>query len=74
MDNVFYGTSIYDNGFYKYAVEFEKAFNSGNLNGLTIKDRLHFIDKGDAERWIKAVEGFNKDETYTNFKIVEAFK
>jgi len=72
MDNKFYGFSIYDNGFYKYAVEFEKAFHRGNLEGLTIKDRLHFSDRGDAERWIKAVAGLDKDETFFNFKIVES--
>lgn len=72
LDNKFNGFSIYDNGFYKYAVEFEKAFNKGNLQGLTIKDRLHFIDKDDAEKWVTAVAGLNKDEKFFNFKIVEA--
>ena len=63
--------SIYDNGFYKYAVDFEKAFHKGNLRGLTVNERLHFIEKDDAEKWIKAVAGLNKDRTLFNFKIVE---
>ena len=72
INNNFYKFSIYDNGFYKYAVDFEKAFHKGNLEGLTIKDRLHFIDKDDAESWIKAVEGLDKDQTFFNFKVVKA--
>ena len=64
-------SSIYDNGFYKYAVEFEKAIRKGNLQGLTIKDRVHFLDKDDAENWISAVAGLNKDNTFFNFKVVE---
>jgi len=64
-------TSIYNNGFYKYAVDFEKAFNVGNLQGLTVKDRLHFTDKNDAENWVAAVSELNKDEVFSNFKIVE---
>jgi hypothetical protein len=64
--------SIYDNGFYKYVVEFEKAFQVGNLQGLTVKDRIHFIEKQDAEEWIQAVSGLNRDAKFSNFKIVEA--
>ena len=69
LDNKF---SIYNNSLYKYVVEFEKAFNKGNLQGLTIKDRLHFVDKDDAEKWVNAVAGLNKDQKLFNFKIVEA--
>ena len=64
-------SSIYDNGFYKYAVEFEKAFRKGNLQGLTIKDRVHFVNKEEADKWISAVASLNKDKTFFNFKIVE---
>jgi hypothetical protein len=72
FDNNYYKFSIYDNSSYKYVVEFEKAFHRGNLEGLSVKDRLHFIDKEDAEKWIKAVANLDKDETFFNFKIVEA--
>ena len=72
LNSKFYKSSIYDNGFYKYAVEFEKAFNKGNLQGLTIKDRLHFVDRDDAEKWIQAVIGLDKDQTFFNFKVVKA--
>ena len=71
LNSKFYKSSIYDNGFYKYAVEFEKAFNKGNLQGLTIKDRLHFVDRDDAEKWINAIANLNKDAVYFNFKVVE---
>jgi hypothetical protein len=65
-------SSIYDNRFYKYVVEFEKAFQAGNLTGLTVQDRIHFIEKQDAVEWIQAVAGLNRDAKFTNFKIVEA--
>jgi hypothetical protein len=60
--------SIYS-GQYKYVVEFEKAFVQGNLKGLTINDRLHFISKRDAEDWIKDVSKLNRDGQFFNFKV-----
>ena len=72
LDNNGNKFSIYDNGFYKYAVEFEKTIHKGNLKGLTFKDRLHFTDKDDAEKWIQAVIGLDKDQTFFNFKVVKA--
>lgn len=60
--------SIYP-GPYKFVVEFEKILAKGILNGLTIKDRLHFVDKKDAESWIKDVQKFDKNARYTDFKI-----
>jgi hypothetical protein len=39
---------------------------------LTIKDRLHFVDKRDAEEWISAVSKLNRDGKYFNFKVKEA--
>lgn len=60
--------SIYP-GSYKFVVEFDKAFSKGNLNGLTIKDRLHFASKRDAEDWIKAVAKLNRDGKFSNFKV-----
>lgn len=63
--------SVYP-GSYKYVVEFEKYFNTGNLKGLTITDRLHFVSKKDAKDWVKAVSKLNKDGMFFNFKVKEA--
>lgn len=63
--------SIYP-GPYKFVVEFEKAISKGTLAGLTIKDRIHFADKRDAEEWIAAVSKFNRDGRYFNFRVKEA--
>jgi len=57
-------------GPYRAAVDFEKRFTTGNLNGLTVKDRLHFVDKQDAQRWIDAVSKLNKDNKFFNFQVV----
>jgi hypothetical protein len=59
-------------GSYKYVVEFEKHFTKGNLLGLTINDRIHFISKTDANNWIAAVSKLNHDGRYFNFKIKKA--
>jgi hypothetical protein len=63
--------SVYTDS-YKYVVEFEKAFTGGNLAGLTINDRLHFVSKNDAEDWIKAVSKLNIDGRFFNFKVKAA--
>jgi hypothetical protein len=63
--------SVYP-GSYKFVVEFEKTISKGTLSGLTIKDRLHFVDKRDAEEWINAVSKLNRDGKYFNFKVKEA--
>ena len=60
--------SVYPNS-YKFVVEFEKVLAKGVLNGLTIKDRLHFVTKKDAVRWIRDVRKFDKDASYTDFKV-----
>lgn len=60
--------SIYP-GQYKYVVEFEKYFNQGNLKGLTIKDRLHFVSERDAKDWVKAVARLNRDGMFFNFEV-----
>lgn len=57
------------NNAYKYVVEFEKVLAKGVLNGLTIKDRVHFTNEADANCWIKDVQLFDKNAHYTNFKI-----
>lgn len=54
---------------YNYVVEFEKLFNRGNLNGLTVKDRLHFVSEKDAKEWVDAVKRLNRDGKYFNFKV-----
>jgi hypothetical protein len=60
--------SIYP-GSYKYVVEFEKVLAKGVLNGLTIKDRIHFPSEKDAKSWIKDVQLFDKNAHYTNFEL-----
>lgn len=60
--------SIYP-GAYKFVVEFEKFLTKGVLNGLTIKDRVHFVDKQEAERWVSDVQKFDKGARYTSFKV-----
>lgn len=60
--------SVYP-GNYKFVVEFEKILAKGILNGLTVKDRVHFANKKDAESWIVDVKKFDKGANYTSFKI-----
>lgn len=60
--------SVYP-GNYKFVVEFEKILAIGVLNGLTVKDRVHFVDKKDAESWVNDVQKFDKNARYTDFKI-----
>ena len=60
--------SVYP-GPYKFVVEYEKVLAKGILNGLTIKDRLHFVSKKDAVRWIRDVRNFDKGALYTDFKV-----
>ena len=54
---------------YKFVVEFEKSFLKGNLNGLTVKDRLHFVSEKDAKEWVDAVKKLNRDGKFHNFKV-----
>lgn len=62
--------SVYP-GLYKYVVEFEKILVRGVLNGLTVKDRLHFVDEKDAKRWVRDVQLFDKGARYIDFKVKE---
>ena len=62
--------SVYP-GLYKYVVEFEKILVRGVLNGLTVKDRLHFVDEKDATRWVRDIQLFDKGARYTDFKVKE---
>ena len=63
--------SIYP-GSYKYVVEYEKILAKGVLNGLTIKDRVHFINETDARSWVRDVQRFDKNAQYTNFEVKKA--
>lgn len=56
-------------GCYKYVVEFEKLLVKGNLNGLTIKDRIHFATENDARCWIRDVQKFDKGSNYISFNV-----
>jgi hypothetical protein len=53
----------------RYVVEFEKLLNRGALNGLTIKDRLHFATEKDALAWIRDVQSFDKERVFKHFEI-----
>lgn len=56
---------------YKFVVEFEKTLAKGVLNGLTVKDRIHFPSEKDARSWIKDLELIDKGSRFANFKIKE---
>ena len=45
---------------------------NGILNGLTIKDRLHFISEKDAKRWVRDVQMFDQNARYINLEVKEA--
>jgi hypothetical protein len=64
-------SSIYP-GAYEFVVEFEKYFTKGNLNGLTVKDRLHFVTEEDAKRWTRDVQCLNRDGRFFNFEVKKA--
>lgn len=57
---------------YNYIVEFEKLLKRGVLDGLTVKDRLHFASEKDAKRWVSDVQMVDKNGQYFNFKILPA--
>lgn len=59
-------------GSYKCVVEFEKILAKGVLNGLTIKDRIHFTNEKDARIWIRDVQKFDKNSQYINFEVKKA--
>jgi len=59
---------------YDYIVEFEKLLKRGALNGLTIKDRLHFVSEKDAKNWVNDVQSFDKNSEYLNFTIKPVVK
>ena len=65
-------SSIYADSGYKFVVEFEKYFTKGNLNGLTIKDRVYFVTEQDAKRWTRDVALLNRDGKYFNFEVKKA--
>ena len=65
-------SSIYADSGYKFVVEFEKYFTKGTLNGLTVKDRVHFVTEEDAKRWTREVALLNRDGKYFNFKVKKA--
>ena len=56
---------------YKFVVEFEKTLAKGVLNGLTVKDRIHFPSEKDARSWVKDIELLDKNSRFVNFKIKE---
>lgn len=65
--------TIYHNS-YKYVVEFEKLLKRGFLEGLTIKDKIHFVSKKDALKWVDDVQRFDKNAEYINFDVKESYR
>lgn len=55
----------------KVVVEFEKVLAKGVLNGLTIKDKIHFPNEKDARSWIRDIERLDKNTRFMNFKVKE---
>jgi hypothetical protein len=66
-------SSIYPNS-YRYVVEFEKLLKRGFLEGLTIKDKIHFLSEKDAMKWVDDVQRFDKNAEYINFDIKESHR
>jgi hypothetical protein len=55
-----------------YAVEFDKILTKSRYaNGLTIHDRIRFVDRDDAVSWIESVQKFDRGAVYTGFEIKE---
>ena len=55
-----------------YAVEFEKILTkSRDYNGLTIHDRIRFVDRDTALAWIEDVKKFDRGAIYTDFELKE---
>lgn len=54
---------------YKYVVEFERVLAKGVLNGLTVRDRIHFTSEHDAKSWVQDVQKFDKNAHYINFEV-----
>lgn len=57
---------------YRYVVEFEKVLTKDSgLRGLTIRDRIRFVEKDSAENWIRDVQRFDRGATYCKFNLKE---
>lgn len=61
-----------ENESFVYAVEFEKILTKSHyLNGLTIHDRICFVDREDALSWIEDVKKFDRGAVYTQLELKE---
>lgn len=54
---------------YNYVVEFEKLLTKGVLNGLTVKDRVHFASEKDAKAWVRDVQKIDKGMKFISFDV-----
>jgi hypothetical protein len=54
---------------YRYVVEFDKLLTRGSINGLTVRDRLHFATENEAKNWIDDIQKIDKNRQYKHFKI-----
>jgi len=54
---------------YRYVVEFDKLLNRGSINGLTVRDRLHFATENEAKIWVDDIQKIDKNRQFKHFKI-----
>ena len=54
---------------YRYVVEFDKLLNRGSINGLTVRDRLHFATEKEAKNWVDDIQKIDKNNQFKHFKI-----
>jgi len=54
---------------YRYVVEFDKLLNRGSINGLTVRDRLHFATENEAKIWVDYIQKIDKNRQFKHFKI-----
>jgi hypothetical protein len=54
---------------YRYVVEFDKLLNRGSINGLTVRDRLHFATEKEAKNWVDDIQKIDKNRQFKHFKI-----
>ena len=53
---------------YEFAVEFEKLLTK-RADGLTVRDRVHFETKADANSWIEEIKKLDKGVSYLSFEL-----
>lgn len=54
---------------YRYVVEFDKLLNRSSINGLTVRDRLHFATEKEAKNWVDDIQKIDNNRQFKHFKI-----